>query len=687
MIEKWIKLYRYTVLFSSIICLGFLLYILIKEKHFASWQQLQTEYKNILDANNSLEKNFLKSIRQITLPDLQIVDRCTSCHLGVEYPFLKDIPSPFKIHSGDYLKIHPVEKFGCTRCHRGKGRVLKVQEVCTSYREKTSLYSQNYLQASCGKCHLAIYEENLPIEGTEILLQGLKIFHREGCLGCHKARKVGGSLGPDLTDQGNKLKSAYDFRYVTGEKTVPNWLRLHFIDPETVSPGSQMLNFDLPEGELDALITFTLGLFKPTLPLEYYSFANLREFKSRRKLLKGTEVYGLFCAACHGKAGEGKDYEKYKTGVTSLNNPDLLAVVSPEFIEFTIQQGRGKRQMASWRSELSGLSDSEIERVVEFIQEWRLSAPEFDVVKAVSGNIQTGIKVYLKWCSMCHGESGEGVVAPAINNQDFLSIATDEFLYCTIVSGRRNTAMPSWSRLKVEEMSSLLKFLRTWQKTKSIKLPSEPVKGNAQRGDLLFHNLCERCHGKFGSGGIGPAILNRDFLTAASDQFLYTSISRGRNHTAMFGWETDLGKPEKLSENDIQDIVSYMKSRIDSVTDVIYPGESLGKPGPGKTLYLKYCSKCHGYNGEGDKAPALNNQEFLNAATNGFILATISLGRAGTAMPTWGKVNEKNRKLSGAERQDIIAYIRGWQVQVIRKRSPGKQESFTDASLIQEISE
>jgi mono/diheme cytochrome c family protein len=672
MIEKWIKLYRYILLFSSIICLGFLLYIPMKEKHFTAWQQFQSEYKRILDANHLPEQDFHKRIHQISLPDLQIVDRCNSCHLGVENPLMKDVPPPFKMHSGDFLKIHPMEKFGCTLCHRGKGRVLEVQDVCTLYRDKTALYSQKYLQASCGKCHLAIYEENLPIAGTETLLQGLKIFHREGCLGCHKARKVGGSLGPDLTDQGSKLKSAYDFRYVTGEHTVPNWLRLHFIDPETVSPGSQMLNFHLPEAELNALITFTLGLFKPTLPLEYYSFANLREFKSRRQLLSGKEVYGLFCAACHGKAGGGKDYEKYKTGVTSLNNPDFLAVVSPEFIEFTIQQGRGRRQMASWRTELSGLSHSELEKVVGFIQEWKHPNPDLETVNSAPGNIQTGREIYLKQCSLCHGENGEGIVAPAINNQDFLSMASEKFLFLTIVYGRRNTAMPSWSRLKVEELSSLLKFLRTWQETKSIKLSNEPLVGNAPCGDLLFHNLCERCHGKFGSGGIGPAILNRDFLSAASDQYLYTSISRGRNHTAMFGWETDLGKPEKLTKNDIQDIVSYMKSRIDSVTSVIYPGESLGRPSPGRTLYQKYCSECHGYSGEGIKAPALNNQEFLNAATNGFILATISLGREGTAMPAWGRGSEKYRKLSGSERQDIVAYIRSWQVHVIRKRSPGK---------------
>ena len=41
-------------------------------------------------------------------------------------------------------------------------------------------------------------------------------------------------------------------------------------------------------------------------------------------------------------------------------------------------------------------------------------------------------------------------------------------------------------------------------------------------------------------------------------------------------------------------------------------------------------SRCHGTNGEGTEAPALNSQEFLNAATNGYILATMTIGRDGT---------------------------------------------------------
>ena len=62
-----------------------------------------------------------------------------------------------------------------------------------------------------------------------------------------------------------------------------------------------------------------------------------------------------------------------------------------------------------------------------------------------------------------------------------------------------------------------------------------------------------------------------------------------------------------------------------------------------------------------EKAPALNNQELLNAASNGYLMATITIGRNGTVMPEWGKETEDHSMLSSDDRKDIVAYIRDWQ--------------------------
>ena len=55
------------------------------------------------------------------------VDRCTSCHLGLENPDFADAPQPFTTHPNLDLYItsaspHPTDSFGCTSCHAGRGR-------------------------------------------------------------------------------------------------------------------------------------------------------------------------------------------------------------------------------------------------------------------------------------------------------------------------------------------------------------------------------------------------------------------------------------------------------------------------------------------------------------------------------------------------------------------------------------
>jgi len=58
--------------------------------------------------------------------DIQQVDRCETCHLGVDKPTYtaSDVPREFRTHPRRdmLLASHPPEKFGCTSCHQGQGR-------------------------------------------------------------------------------------------------------------------------------------------------------------------------------------------------------------------------------------------------------------------------------------------------------------------------------------------------------------------------------------------------------------------------------------------------------------------------------------------------------------------------------------------------------------------------------------
>ena len=59
--------------------------------------------------------------------------------------------------------------------------------------------------------------------------------------------------------------------------------------------------------------------------------------------------------------------------------------------------------------------------------------------------------------------------------------------------------------------------------------------GDAKRGRMQFDANCVACHqpGGVGKVGFAPSIRNRDFLAIASDDFIRTTIQKGRLGTAM----------------------------------------------------------------------------------------------------------------------------------------------------------
>jgi cbb3-type cytochrome c oxidase subunit III len=408
-------------------------------------------------------------------------------------------------------------------------------------------------------------------------------------------------------------------------------------------------------------VTFTMGLAKPDIPFEYFTIETLQELKGGRDILAGQSLFSFCCSACHGKEGEGKDYRQYETGVPSIGYTGLLQVVSFQFIRFTLLNGRGTRQMASWHPEYSGLFNGEIDSVANFLMGNREVYSSWDKVQVINGSGSSGREIFMANCQVCHGPDGkDGIVIP-LNNPGFLEIAPDRFIYLTLLSGRGNTAMPSWSYFTDSQMADLLAFIRSWGHMGRIKKFPGLEGGNPQDGALQYHYLCSRCHGEFGEGETGPAILNKDFLEAAGNNYLYHTIGYGRSHTAMFGWKGQTAGDTRIEDDQIVNIIAYMKSTQQLDWDYIYAGSNPGNATTGGQVFRKHCAECHGAEGQGTWAPALNNQDFLSAATNGFILATITIGRAGTEMPPWGRGEQDHPALSGKERQDLVAFVRSWQ--------------------------
>jgi len=664
---KYIQKLQWVVLISSALVILALAGSVVREGVIKSWRDYQEEFifisERIADSVG-IPASFEKGIYQLELDHFRRMDRCISCHSGLESAVMHHAPQPHTRHPGKLLEDHPPEKFGCTFCHGGQGRALTKDEAFgldPAFHWPQPLLSYPYIQASCGKCHLSVYNTKAFIEGTEVFMTGRDIFAREGCLGCHKVRGAGGLIGPDLTEQGEKTKHEYSFRNISGEQTVSNWLKEHFKDPEMVSPGSQMLKIDLPGVELDALATFVMGLARPDIPLDFFSIETLNELKGKREMLDGSKVYSFTCSACHGKEGEGKDYAIYEMGVPAIMNLDFLRVASEDFIRFTMMKGRSMRQMGSWEPGISGWHAEELDELISYLKDHGSGVSSAETPVSLQGDKGRGRNLFNKNCMTCHGEDGSGGMAIGLNKKDFLQKADRYFIIKTITTGRKNSGMPGWPVFDKKDLSDIIAYFNSWYRIPDIDRTFLLPEGDLKEGEIRYHYLCSRCHGDFGEGETGPAILDHDFLKAAPDRYLFETISGGRSHTAMFGWSTEVVNEERLGKRDITDLIAFMRSRQSERPDYIRSGSNPGDMGIGKALFGHYCAECHGKEGEGFKAPALNNQEFLSAASNGYIKATITIGRDHTGMPSWGYPGEAYPELSGKDRQDISAFIRSWQ--------------------------
>ncbi|MFC2102199.1 c-type cytochrome [Bacteroidota bacterium] len=679
-----------TARFSALVIIFVLVIGWISEGFFSPWRQIQREYRRALkkELKDSTARSMLipeAGVYQVTLPELNRIDRCITCHIAITGAIIDTLRQPFKAHPGEYLEDHQVKRFGCTICHGGQGQAL----------DKRNAFAQNpnndwdqpileppFIESSCGKCHLSLFSVDTTLAGSDVLDQGRTIFLREGCLGCHKARGVGGMLGPDLTSQGDKSKHEYNFRNIKGKQTISNWLEQHFVDPEMVSPGSRMLQYDLPKEDLEALATCVMGLSNPDIPYTYIGLNVLNELKGVRPELPKPALYEMLCSACHGANGRGKPYTDFKSGAPAIGKSGFLAVASQQYISYILHYGRTSQLMTSWAPEFSGLSPAEVGGLNTFVRSRRVSNSTWDntsgLIKRGKGSIASGESLFVNHCQACHGKDAKGDLAIGFNNPDFFQAASLEYIYYTLFRGRMNTAMPSWSTLDDAETADLLVYivsLRDKGRGARVKANFEfrisnfefqesgdLVSGIRESGGNKFHYLCSRCHGEHGEGATGPAVLNRDFLQTADDHFLYQTISSGRSHTPMHGWIRPGSQEGGIQPDEIREIIAFMRSCTDSVWEYNYPGPTLGNKAAGKEIFKSLCAACHGTHGTGLKAPSLNDQVFLNAATNGFLLATITLGREGTEMPVWGDSTAHHQALTAQQRKDLVAFIRSWQM-------------------------
>lgn len=336
-------------------------------------------------------------------------------------------------------------------------------------------------------------------------------------------------------------------------------------------------------------------------------------------------------------------------------------------------------------------------------------SPSFAAPSVGSTASRTPAALYHNYCSVCHGDKGDGqsrasgsLIPPPKNFTDVkvASQLSRASMIDSVANGRSGTAMTPWkTQLSEKEIEGVVDYIRT-----TFMPPA--VSDGSNRGRMIYTEYCSVCHGERGDGrsraqgSLFPA--PRDFTSAASRTELnrdrmIKSVTFGRPETAMVGFKS------QLNEKDIAAVVEYIQTRfmLPASTDGISgttSGARQGKPnlapaapnqqavGPaspikkaetanmsaampnglkgdankGAAFYMSNCSTCHGVTGDGRGPRAYfimpKPRNFLHDASRAelnrpAIFKATTDGKLGTEMPAWGKV------LSPQEVADVSEFV------------------------------
>jgi len=170
---------------------------------------------------------------------------------------------------------------------------------------------------------------------------------------------------------------------------------------------------------------------------------------------------------------------------------------------------------------------------------------------------------YQKYCSLCHGADRQGHVndhAPSLRSKSLFESGVPHAILRPMSYGRKGTAMGGY----LDEVGGPMTLDETWDLTywlfekanvKRLKLSTNPVLGDIEKGEKIYKQECTTCHGIKGEGINAPALGNQSALAHNTDEFIRHAIRKGRQDTPMAAFE------DKLSSQDIDNLTAFLRSK------------------------------------------------------------------------------------------------------------------------------
>lgn len=261
-------------------------------------------------------------IQQVIIPDLGIggevqwgtVDRCQSCHVAISREGFENEKNPFKTHPHlkELIGLHPIEEFGCTTCHGGRGRATQIKNApfeegdfvhgIEKHWEKPLLRG-DWNQATCFKCH----QDQWKLDFAPVSMEGKKLFWNLGCTGCHTIQgfEAAPKVGPSLRRIASKVN----------EEWLVEWIR----EPKKYLPKTRMSQapLDITEpGQIEKIAAYILSASEPF------------DFPSRYpggSVAEGKRLFAeVGCFGCHAVEGKGSDLAPQLDRIAEKTSPDWI---------------------------------------------------------------------------------------------------------------------------------------------------------------------------------------------------------------------------------------------------------------------------------------------------------------------------------------------------------------------------
>jgi cytochrome c2 len=329
-----IKLY---VLGIAVLLLTVLVY---SRQYGADWSDYQAEFREIIAEKFGEDRaaQVPSGIQQLWIKDLDRVDRCTTCHQAVEWKGMENAQEPYRTHPKEILDKHPITMYGCTSCHGGQGFATELPDAHGNVEHwENSLLgaevsSDNLIkdpsammQTNCNACHR--YDRET--KGADYINLAKQLVQKSNCRACHTINGRGGTIGPDLTYEGDKAAEQFDYSRLNGRPSVFAWHVAHFQNPKMVSPDTVMPNFNLSSREAQALSLLVMSWRRDIVPAHYIPGVQLRdvptpqEAEAEQRMLQGEGAFFVKkgCFTCHAVTSLGIDS-------ASKIGPDLSIAVT-----------------------------------------------------------------------------------------------------------------------------------------------------------------------------------------------------------------------------------------------------------------------------------------------------------------------------------------------------------------------